>query len=125
MSTSCSLSADARRSELRCDRYAAPRTREICETIAAELGWELMGHAIVAPGYKVTQGTVLRSFCKLKLTPSDASALRPLTNGEDRLRSAASSLLAVLGADPKVGETSVMNPHHPEFLLKQGCPTAP
>jgi len=121
LSVGCSLSAEHRAEELRCGRYTNPRSAAICRTIAEELEFELMGHGVPAPGYKTTLNTIVKVYCRLGLTKNDVEALKPLLHSNPQVNSAAEGLLGVLGA-ASVGPTSVLNPDHRYFVLKDGCP---
>lgn len=119
--TGCSLSGEYRAQELGCARHTNPRTVQICRAIAEELEFELMGHAILAPGYKATVQTSVRVYCKLGLTQRDVPALKPLLHTNYQVNSATEDLLGMLGAVP-VSDVSVFNPQHSKYVLKDGCP---
>ncbi|MBP7252885.1 MAG: hypothetical protein KBA75_05300 [Alphaproteobacteria bacterium] len=108
-----------------------PRAAEICKAIAKNLGWEWMGHATIAPGFKPSFVGIGKTYCQAKITKDDLPTLLELKNytprgtGADwRLESAADMLTRLVnnldgkGDEPK---NSVYHPESPNYLLKQGC----
>ena len=125
--------------DLACTDYPSGRSQEICTCIAKELEWEWTGHAIIAPGWKVSFHTLRTTYCMENISPRDIPALKNLAQATDmRLQQAASGLLTLLktlpGAalpgdayDPHNGEVystdenSVFNPRNPRYILLGGC----
>jgi hypothetical protein len=60
---------------LSCTRLAAPRERQICQSLEREMEWTWTGHAIIAPGFRVTFETVKRVYCALSVSAVDTPAL--------------------------------------------------
>jgi hypothetical protein len=88
--------------------------------------WTARGHAVLAPGYKVTTRTLERVYCGLHLTRDDAPMLRGFEqmSTDNRLRLAAHDLLQMLGLGLDPNDSSSLNPSHPQFVLRHGCPPA-
>lgn len=129
--------------DLGCEPLAEGRAVLICLAIERELEWTWTGHAIFAPGWRPTAGTVRRVFCGLPVLPEDTLRLvRLRSQPQWRLQSAAESLLRLLGRDAihelqragggmaRLGaqieidiaaEESVFNPAHAAYVLKGGC----
>lgn len=117
LSMGCSMSGEHRAEELGCARQANPRTVQICRAIADEMEFELMGHVVPAPGYKVTSQTLVRVYCRLGLSKNDEAALKRLTG----VGPAADHLLELVGA-VSVDRGTIFHPQNPSYLLKDGCP---
>jgi hypothetical protein len=88
--------------------------------------FEWLGHAIIAPGYKVTFETVRRVYCEQEVSTDDLPALGQLMNAADwRIRNGGDFLIRlVTGHDPygtPEPETSIFNPGNASYLLKDGC----
>jgi hypothetical protein len=60
---------------LSCPRFAAPRERQICQSLEWEMEWTWTGHAIIAPSFRVTFETAKKVFCALSLSAADTLAL--------------------------------------------------
>ena len=60
---------------LSCRRFAAPRERQICQSLEREMEWTWTGHAIIAPSFRVTFETAKKVFCTLSLSAADTLAL--------------------------------------------------
>jgi hypothetical protein len=60
---------------LSCPRFAAPRERQICQSLEREMEWTWTGHAIIAPSFRVTFETAKKVFCTLSLSAADTLAL--------------------------------------------------
>jgi hypothetical protein len=108
-----------------------PRTAEICQAIAKNLGWEWLGHATIAPGFKPNFVGIGKTYCQAKITKEDLSILQELKNYAQRgktpdwrLESASESLARLVSnLDGKSDEpkNSVFHPENPHYILKQGC----
>jgi hypothetical protein len=89
---------------LHCERYELARSREICRAFEREMEWKWMGHAIVAPGFRVTWGSIRRVYCTLHVDAKDTQSLVQIVlwhrKGEwndDRIEFGATALLKLLG----------------------------
>jgi hypothetical protein len=113
--------ADVLDRSLGCAAYAGDaRAGELCTRLERGMQWTWMGHALPAPGWRITRDTLRRVWCEARLGPSDAPALRTLSRARDgRLEGAAGSLLHLIAQDEP--ENSILNAHHPQFVLRQGC----
>jgi hypothetical protein len=88
--------------------------------------WTWMGHAIVAPGFRVTWDGLARVWCATHITDADLPALEALRRASDdwRLESSASNLILILknrdgaGGEP---ENSIFHPKNPSYILRNGC----
>lgn len=108
-----------------------PRAAEICKAIAKNLGWEWLGHATVAPGFKPNFKGIGKTYCQAKLTKDDLPALQELKNyaprgktPDWRLESAADMLTRLVNNLEGKGDEmkgSVYDPKSPDYILKQGC----
>lgn len=61
--------------QLACEREALPRAQAICRALEREMQWEWFGHAIVAPGYRVSFASVRRAWCRLQPGADDTAVL--------------------------------------------------
>lgn len=108
-----------------------PRAMAICKAIGKNLGWEWMGHATIAPGFKPNFPGIRKTYCQAKITKADLPVLQELARfaprgkGQDwRLESASESLIRIVtnldgkGSEPK---NSIFHPENPHYILKQGC----
>lgn len=108
-----------------------PRAAEICKAIAKNLGWEWLGHATVAPGFKPNFAGIGKTYCQTKLTNDDLPTLQELKNyaprgktPDWRLESTADMLTRLInnlegkGDEPK---NSVFHPQNPHYILKESC----
>ncbi len=108
-----------------------PRAVEICKAIAKNLGWEWMGHATIAPGFKPSFVGIGKTHCRAKITKDDLPTLLELKNyaprgkgGDWRLESAADMLIHLINNREGNGDAmkgSVYDPKSPDYILKQGC----
>lgn len=114
--TGCS-SAERRAEEIGCTREKSPRSVQICWAIAKEMEFQLMGHAVPAPGYKITNQTLVRAYCQLGLTKDDVPALRQLRGAQG----ASKDLLQIMGVD-WVDPGNILSSENPSYVLKGGCP---
>jgi hypothetical protein len=110
-------SAERRAEQIGCTREKNPRSVQICWAIAKEMEFELMGHAVPAPGYKITNQTLVRAYCRLGLSKADESALRQLRGAQG----ASKDLLQMLGVD-WVDPGNILSSANPNYILKDGCP---
>jgi hypothetical protein len=89
---------------LHCERYELARSQEICRALEREMEWTWMGHAIIAPGWRVTWGSLRRVFCTLHIDSRDTLALARIVvwyakgeRNDDRVEFGSSALLYLLG----------------------------
>ena len=85
-----------------------------------------MGHAIIAPGWRVTFESVRRTYCTEKIGLQDIGSLDILrkTTKDWRAESGAEFLLRLVRNKDGLGDediTSIFNPANPSFILKDGC----
>lgn len=131
---------------LGCTHYAG-RALSICQQMESTMEWQLLGHATVAPGWRVTFDGIAQSFCALKLEPDDEAALQQLGHTNDwRLQMGVAGLLALLhnthnkpeaaviynclGGLPNKAISctsyqsvgSIFDTQSSAYILKQGCP---
>ena len=113
--------ADVLERRLGCAAYAAEaRAAELCQRLERGMQWTWFGHAIVAPGWRITWETLHKVWCEAGVGPPDAPALRLLARArEQRLAGAADSLLHLIEQDQP--ENSILNAKHPQYLLRSGC----
>ncbi len=88
--------------------------------------WSWLGHAIIAPGWRVSLESVRRTYCGEHIGPQDIPALEVLRHAAKdwRAESGADFLLRLLRDKDGAGDedvASVFNPANPSFLLKNGC----
>lgn len=100
-----------------CVSHNNPRTVQICRAIAQEMEFQVMGHAVPAPGYKVTPEGLARVYCRLGLTKNDEAALKQLRAGG----TASEHLLQLVGS-LWVDENNIFSADNPSYVLKDGCP---
>jgi len=125
--------------DLGCPSYEG-RAREICRGLARNMEWGWMGHAIVAPGWRVTFSTMREVYCGNKITIEDLAALKelaepqPFKSKDWRLENGAVGLLTLLRTrHPDVAfeihsptsfctePNCAFNPANPEYILRGGC----
>ena len=112
---------------LRCAAIADARAQTICQRLQQEMQWTWMGHATIAPGWRVTFESVRRTYCAKKIGPQDIAALDRLrqTTKDWRAEGGAEFLLRLVRNKDGSGDegiTSIFNPANPSFILKNGCP---
>ncbi len=112
--------------ELACAAFASPHEQKVCKTLSDTMEWEWFGHAIVAPGWRVTWNSVRLTFCDLKLSSSDLLALEAMDRvllsspaADWRLAFGVSGLIRLLR--PESDPASIFNPDNPSYILKDGC----
>jgi len=113
--------------DLQCAAVANARAQVICRRLGQEMQWTWMGHAIVAPGWRVTFASVRRTYCAEHVGPPDIPALEVLRKGarDWRAESGADFLLRLVRSVDGSGqesEVSIFNPANPSYILKDGCP---
>jgi hypothetical protein len=121
-------------------RTRADREREICRGVARNMQWEWTGHAIVAPGWRITFDTLRRVYCDDKITVDDIAALKHLAE-DRRVENGAVGLLTLLRTSPEakaaripdsefnanttasycIDTNCVFNPENPQYILRGGC----
>ena len=60
---------------LKCDEEAKPRAQAICRALEREMQWELFGHAIVSPSFRVTFDSARKTYCRLPIRAEDTGTL--------------------------------------------------
>jgi hypothetical protein len=131
LSLAATYSANGR--DIGCAETGSGRARQICDSIAASLEWEWLGHATIAPGYKPTFAGVRTVYCALKIDESDMETLRGLKSYDPRrkwspdwrLESGADMLMRIVASLEGAGdepENSIFNPQDADYVLKNGCP---
>ncbi len=112
--------------DLHCAAVSDARAAVICHRLEQEMEWTWLGHAIIAPGWRVTFRSVKRTYCAEKVGMDDLPSL-------ERLRRATRDWRAELGADFLIrlvrnkdggGDepaNSIFNPDNPAFVLRGGC----
>ena len=108
--------------KLSCARQADPRARQVCIALQEHMEWTWFGHAIVSPGWRVTFRTVREVYCGLSVSASDVPAIENLRKSATdwRLQDGAQELIWLLDGASQP-PTSIFNPSHPQYLLKDGC----
>src|SRR5262245_51381716 len=77
-----------------CAQVEPGRGREICQALSDSMEWTWKGHAIIAPGWRITWQGLHRVYCGEKISAADIQALEMLARRPDwRLESGAASLL--------------------------------
>ena len=114
--------------DLRCAEILNARAQTICRRLEKELQWTWMGHAIIAPGWRVSFEGVRSTYCAEKIGAGDIAALDVLrqTAKDWRAESGAEFLLRLVRNKDSAGDediASIFNPANPSFILKNGCPT--
>jgi hypothetical protein len=119
--------------DIGCAAVNPGRGRQICNAISESMQWTWMGHAIIAPGYRLTWSGLRRVYCREHITPADIPALEAMqrtsleamTRTSDwRLQSSADELIHLVNSSNGQGtdsENSIFNPKNPEYILKHGC----
>jgi len=111
--------------DIGCAHFAPGRAGTICGALAESMEWTWMGHAMIAPGWRVTWNALRQVYCREGISPVDLPALEYLKQGSDwRLDDGADGLIRLIGsangraAEP---ENSIFNPANPQYILKRGC----
>ena len=111
--------------DIGCAMAQSTREREICRALSEALEWTWLGHAIIAPGWRLTWPGLRRVYCGQNIAAADIPALETLARAADwRLETGAANLLrlvAASGGKSDEPETSIFNPQNPDYLLKDGC----
>lgn len=115
--------------DLNCPAVTDARAGVICRGLQREMEWTWFGHAIVSPGWRVTFGTVVRTYCGEQIGSADIAPLERLrrSSGDWRAESGADFLLRLVRTmDGSAHEeaNSIFNRRNPSFILKGGCPPA-
>jgi hypothetical protein len=113
--------------DIGCGDQNPGRAQEICKSISDALEWDWFGHAIIAPGWRVTYRTARTVYCKKNIVPGDLPLLQTLkkpVDGDWRLSTAAGYLIRILNG--RLGssdepEWSVFNAKNPHYVLREGC----
>lgn len=112
--------------DLQCIAIPDARAQSICRRLQHEMQWSWLGHAIIAPGWRVSFESVRRTYCAEHIGQQDIAALEVLRRATKdwRAESGAESLLRLLRNKDGAGDedaASIFNPSNPSFLLKDGC----
>jgi hypothetical protein len=111
--------------DLGCTKVGLMRAQEICQALSGALEWTWFGHAIIAPGWRLTWQGLRRAYCSERISAADIPALETLVRAPDwRLENGAGNLPRLVSAQAggrDEPETSIFNPNHPDYLLKGGC----
>ena len=112
--------------DLQCGAIPDARAQGICRRLEQELQWSWLGHAIIAPGWRVSFESVRRTYCGERIGPQDIAALEVLRRAAKdwRAESGADSLLRLLRNKDGNGDedaASIFTPANPSFILKDGC----
>jgi hypothetical protein len=108
--------------DMGCAQVAPERARRICESLSATAEWTWMGHAIIAPGWRVTRSSVRRTYCREKVGVDDGAVLEALAKSPDwRLQSGAESLLRLTRDQKQEDAASIFHPGNPQYVLRDGC----
>src|SRR5579871_5350219 len=111
-----------------CAQITGAREREICKSVSDALEWEWFGHAIIAPGWRVTYQTARDAYCKIHIVAADLPLLDGLknkpVNGDWRLATGSGYLARILKSTDGTGNEpawSVFSTDNPRYILKGGC----
>jgi|SRR5579872_4792519 len=76
--------------DIGCAQQTGARELEICKAISNALQWEWLGHAIIAPGWRVTYQTAREVYCKEHIASGDlpVNGLNRPVNGDWQRRRA-------------------------------------
>ena len=111
--------------DIGCAKFTPKREQEICRALSAAMEWTWLGHAVIAPGWRLAWQGLRRVYCAERISAADVPALEALARGPDwRLENGAGNLLRLVAAQAGRNdepETSIFNPSNPEYLLKGGC----
>jgi hypothetical protein len=100
--------------DLGCANVNPAREKEICLALSKSMEWTWTGHAIISPGWRVTENTLRRVYCREKITSADLPALETMKTGSDwRLQDGAEDLIHLLGAN---GDRA-----NPRYVREGGC----
>ena len=88
--------------------------------------WTWMGHAIIAPGWRLTAEGLAQVWCAARITDADLPALESLRHAsmDWRLETAADDLMRIAKnrrGDGDEPETSIFHPKNAAYVLKAGC----
>ena len=114
--------------DLGCAAVSDIRAGVICRRLQREMQWTWTGHAIIAPGWRVTFQSVVRTYCGEKVSSKDIEALEALRKSSTdwRTESGADFLLRLVrSVDGSAREdaNSIFNAHNPSYILNGGCPS--
>jgi hypothetical protein len=119
-------SAQMRSRDLACVTVAEPRAHTLCQAIAREMDWTWVGHATIAPGWRLTWDGLRRVFCSEAIGPDDRPALERVRRVPDwRADSGAESLLRLLNVETGTAGTEteiIFAKGSAAYVLKGGCP---
>jgi hypothetical protein len=111
--------------DIGCAKVQSGPERDICRALSEALEWTWRGHAIIAPGWRLTWPGLRQVYCGERIAAGDISALETLARGSDwRLEGGAGNLLRLVAASAGTSdepETSIFNRRNPDYLLKDGC----
>lgn len=123
---------------LHCESIVSTRAFEICSSLEKFQEYGFFGHAIPAPGYKVSFDTIRNAWCELDIGQSDVPILREMSNlsewqiaslkisqiRDGRIASGADDLLRLyyqVNNLDQEDKNSIFNPTNPSYILRDGC----
>ncbi|MEO8131983.1 MAG: hypothetical protein ABJF23_11225 [Bryobacteraceae bacterium] len=111
--------------DIGCSQVSGARGRQICQALSDSMEWTWMGHAIIAPGFRVTWDALRRVYCHAKVNAADIPLLEAMKQGSDwRLQDGADLLIRLIRSREGTAvepESSIFNPANPQYPLKNGC----
>ena len=111
--------------DIGCAKVEPGRGLEICLALSASMEWTWLGHAIIAPGWRLTWPGLRRVYCGQNIAAADIPALETLARAADwRLETGAANMLrlvAASGGKSDEPETSIFKPQSPDYPLRGGC----
>jgi hypothetical protein len=112
--------------DLNCAAVSDVRAQAICRSLEREMQWTWLGHAIIAPGWRVGIETVRRTYCAENVSLRDVTSLETLRRSTHDWRAelGAEFLIRLVRNKDGMGdepENSIFNPKNPSFILKNGC----
>ncbi len=106
---------------LACDAQKMSDAAAICLLLETNMAFEWLGHATIAPGYRVSFATIRKVWCARPFTAADLPALAQLEKSADwRLQTGASALRILIEKTPQP-RNSVYNPDNSSYVLRNGC----
>jgi hypothetical protein len=112
--------------DLQCATVPDARAQVICRRLENEMRWTWLGHAIIAPGWRVGIESVRRTYCLENVSLRDVAALEVLRRStrDWRAELGAEFLIRLVRNKDGRGDepvNSIFNPENPAFILKDGC----
>lgn len=110
---------------LACGMQTMPDAIAICRLLEANMEFEWLGHATVAPGYRVTFATVRKVWCARRFSAADVPALVQLETSTDWRLAIGAKTLHILTEKTPHPPNSIYHPDNPQYILRQGCGSKP